>query len=132
MMLFKGEPMVWMLGGYSIRHVFTDVHELLLRKYILRVSTFYIGLTLIEIRTLAHVYAVKHEHNIPMSWAEHHLSRHPLLSLTIPEAPNLIHIRSLNQHNIECFRQYTGLMTRTSSPPKPKHIWNCYESGNRR
>ena len=30
-------------------------------------------------------------------------SHHPLLSLTSPEAPGLIRIRSLNQHNIECF-----------------------------
>ena len=60
-----------MLGGYSLRYVFTDVHDLLLRKYLLRVSTFYIGLTLMEIRRFAQVYAVKPEHNIPMSWAEH-------------------------------------------------------------
>ena len=54
------------------------------------------------------MYAVKPEHNIPMSWAEYewqdnYLSRHPLLSLTSPESPSLIRIRSLNQHNIECF-----------------------------
>ena len=80
-----------MLGGYSLRYVFTDVHELLLRKYLLRVSTFYIGLTLME--KLAEVYAVKPEHNIPMSCDN-----------------------------------YTGLLTRTRSPPKPKHIWNCDKS----
>ena len=64
-----------MLGGYSLRYVFTDVHELLLRKYLLRVSTFYIGLTLMEIRRLAHVYAVTPEHNIPMSWTQHEWAR---------------------------------------------------------
>ena len=42
-----------MLGGYSLRYVFIVDHELLLRKYLLRVSTFYIGLTLMEIQTLA-------------------------------------------------------------------------------
>ena len=55
--------------------MFTDVHELLLRKYLLRVSTFYIGLTLMEIRRLAQVYAVKPEHNIHMSWTEHEWAR---------------------------------------------------------
>ena len=64
-----------MLGGYSLCHVFADVHELLLRKYILRVSTFYIGLSLMEIRKLAQVYAVKPEHNIPMSWTQHEWAR---------------------------------------------------------
>ena len=61
-----------------------------------------------EIRKSAQEYAIKPEHNIPMSWQsmngqENYLSRHPLLSLTSPEAPSLIYIRSLNQHNIECF-----------------------------
>ena len=51
--------------------MFTDVHELLLRKYILRVSVLSFGQTLMEIRKLAHEYAIKHEHNILMSWAEH-------------------------------------------------------------
>ena len=64
-----------MLGGYSLRYVFTDAHELLLRKYLLRVSTFYIGLTFMEIRRLARVYAVKTEHNIHMSWTQHERTR---------------------------------------------------------
>ena len=64
-----------MLGGYSLCYVFTDVHELLLRKYILRVLTFYIGLTVMEIQKLAQEYAVKPEHNIPMSWTEHKWAR---------------------------------------------------------
>ena len=55
-----------MLGGYSLRYVFTDVHV---------ISTFYIGLTLMEIRKLAQVYAVKSEHNIPMSWTQHERAR---------------------------------------------------------
>ena len=74
-MLFKGEPIVQVLVGYSLCYVFTDVHELLLRKYILRFSTFYIGLTLMKIRKLAQEYAVKPEHNIPMCWTEHEWTR---------------------------------------------------------
>ena len=64
-----------MLGGYSLRYVFTDVHELLLRKYLLKVSTLYFGLTRMEIRKLAQVYAVKPEHNVPMSWIQHEWAR---------------------------------------------------------
>ena len=37
-----------------------------------------------------------------MNKQENYFSHHPLLSLTRPEAPSLIHIQSLNQHNIEC------------------------------
>ena len=55
------------MNVYSLRNVFTDAHKLLLRKYLLRVFTFYIRLTLMEIRRLAQVYAVKPEYNIPMS-----------------------------------------------------------------
>ena len=51
-----------MLGGYSLCYVFTDAHELLLRKYLLRVSAFYIALTLMEIGKLAQEYTVKHDH----------------------------------------------------------------------
>ena len=42
-----------------------------------------------------------------MNGQENYLSRHPLLSLTSPEASSLIRIRSLNQHNIECFPTIT-------------------------
>ena len=60
-----------------------------------------------------------------MNGQENYLSRHQLLLLTSHEAPSLIRIRSLNQHNIE------SLPTRTRNPPKPKHIWNCDKSGHR-
>ena len=57
-----------------------------------------------EIRKLAQMYAVKNEHNIPMSLAEHEwakkLFESSSISLTSHEAPSLIRIRSLNQHNI--------------------------------
>ena len=69
-----------------------------------------------EIRKLALEYAVKPEHNISMSWQsmngqENYLSRHPLLSLTSPEAPSLIRIRSLNQHDIECYPTFILVYT---------------------
>ena len=60
-----------MLDGYSIRYVFTNAHALVLRKYLLRVSTLYIGLTLMEIQRLAQEYTIQPEHNIPMSWTQH-------------------------------------------------------------
>ena len=97
-----------MLGGYSLCYVFTDVHELLLRKYLLRVSTFYIELTLMKIRKLAQVYAVNMNIILllagqNMNGQENYLSCHPLLSLTSHEAPSLICIKSLNQHNMGSF-----------------------------
>ena len=67
----KNVYMILVLVGYSLRYGFRDVHEPSLRTYLLRVSTFYIGLTLMEIRKLAHEYAVKPEHNIPMRLVEH-------------------------------------------------------------
>ena len=67
-----------------------------------------------------------------MNGQENYLNRHPLLSLTSHEAPTLICIRSLNQHNMEFSDNYTGLLTRTRSRPKPNHIWNCDKSGNKK
>ena len=56
---------------FQVEYVFIDIivyikKVFLLRIRSLRVSTFYIGLTLMEIRKLAQVYAVKTEHNIHM------------------------------------------------------------------
>ena len=71
--------LVQVLGGYNLCEVFTDAHELMLRKYLLRVYTLYFGLTVMEIRKLSQMYAVKPEDNSPMNGQENYLSRHLLL-----------------------------------------------------
>ena len=71
----KQEPMVLVLGSYSLRLSATDAHKLLLRIYLLRVSTLYFVQTIMEIRKLAQVCAVKPEYNILMSWAEYECAR---------------------------------------------------------
>ena len=56
----NNEDPIEVVGGYtSPRHVFTDVHEKLLKVYLLRASSLYFELTLIKIRKLAYDYAVK-------------------------------------------------------------------------
>ena len=101
-----------MVGGYTIpRQVFTDAHEQLLKVYLLRASSLYFGLTLIEIRKLAHDYAVKLDLSIPKSWSEHgsagkdwmmyYLGRHRQLSLRSPEATSLSRVTSFNRHNLK-------------------------------
>ena len=67
--------------------VFADAHELLLRKYLLRVSTLYFGLSLMKIRKLAQVYAIKPEHNIPIICAQHEWAR-KLFDLSSPTIIN--------------------------------------------
>ncbi|KAK3731727.1 hypothetical protein RRG08_035397 [Elysia crispata] len=125
--------------GYSShRKVLTDEIDNDLVQYSIKASKIFYGLTLVEMRRLTYKCAIANDINVPPSWtenemagedwAERFMKRHPMISLSTPEATSLQRMACFNKHNVNSF--YDNLSTVMEEKSfTPDLIYNCDETG---
>ena len=108
------------------------------RKYLLKASDIYFGLSPKECRKLAYRFARANRIEIPKSWYDKQqsgpdwftsfLKRHRQLSLRTPESTSLARTSSFNKNNVNCFFQNLKLVLNRHNF-QPLNIWNMDEIG---
>jgi hypothetical protein len=99
--------------NYSVRKVFDDAEEFMLRDYLIEACEFQYGLSPKQARSLAYDFAFTKKKVYPDSWDNNQeagvdwyrgfMRHHSDLSLRKPAATSLSRATSFNKHNVTCF-----------------------------
>lgn len=105
-------------------------------EYIKKCAAHYYGLSVNDLRLLAHEYARKVGVNYPDNWDDEDsagkkwyrgfMSRHKILALRKPESTSLNRVNSFNKENVDMFFNNLGAIYKNYNP---NTIWNMDESG---
>lgn len=106
--------------------------------YLIKVSSLYYGLSVVELKKLAYEFARKVGAKYPKQWDEHlmagkdwyiaFMKRHSYLSLRTPEQTSLNGDKGFCKENVETFFQNLDRIT-TETKFEIRSIWNMDESG---
>lgn len=100
-----------LVPNYEINRVFTDTQEQMLIIYLKDSAYLFYGLSNIDCWKLAYETAVFNKIKVPESWTQNEMAgidwlkgfhtRHPDLSLRIPESCSLARATGFNKHNVD-------------------------------
>lgn len=133
----EGEDTVYS-PNFASNQIFSRQQEVLLASYLLTASKMNYGLTTIETRELAFIFAVENHVKIPQlwknksvaskDWLRGFMSRHLDLSIRVPEATSLARSTAFNKHTVgEFYDLLRTVLEREKFTPEA--IYNCDETG---